>query len=125
VPPAYISKIRRTTGPLFLKDFKLHAADREPTVLTALGRIFNREVAVSVALASRLEPVESSTFLSPVYLLREAYQKLLVHHPVKSQQGTRGLLSAIEPLCNRVDKYTVVLETVIHLQHVGKIARQP
>src|SRR5439155_12826422 len=70
---------------LFLSDFQLHTTDRKPSVLAATARIFDGDVTISVAFASRLKPVESAAFLSPVHLLAKAYQELLVHHSVKGQ----------------------------------------
>lgn len=44
---------------LLLDDFEFHAADRKSSVLAVAGWIFNRHVAVSVALATRLEAIQS------------------------------------------------------------------
>uniref|UniRef100_A0A372IMX7 Uncharacterized protein n=1 Tax=Paracidobacterium acidisoli TaxID=2303751 RepID=A0A372IMX7_9BACT len=57
----------------FLDRFQLHTADREPPILTAPGRIFDRDVAVSIAFAARLKTLECAALLSPVYLFAQAY----------------------------------------------------
>ena len=111
-------------GGLLLDDLELHATDCKPAVLAAPGWIFDRDIAIPVALSSGLQPIESAAFLPTVDLLAEAHQKLLVHHAVQRQQRAGGLLPAVQPLCHGVDKDSVVLKAVVHFQHVGEIARE-
>ncbi len=109
---------------LFLIELQLDAAHSGASVLTNTSWIFDGDVAIPKAFSARLHSLQRPPFLPAMNFLAQANEELLVHHAVKCQEWTGCLFPAIQALSNRINKYPVIEEPVVHAQNVRQVTRQ-